>query len=85
MPLSGLATNPEHLRMLEEGLRSYRPEELFDEKGAPVALVRESSPAGTRRMGSTPHANGGIEPVGGGFVRATVFPSWATGPPICAS
>jgi xylulose-5-phosphate/fructose-6-phosphate phosphoketolase len=60
VPLSGLATNPEHLRMLEQWLRSYRPEELFDDKGAPVALVRESSPKGTRRMGSTPHANGGL-------------------------
>ena len=60
VPLAGLATNPEHLRMLEQWLRSYKPEELFDEKGAPVALLRESSPKGTRRMGSTPHANGGL-------------------------
>jgi xylulose-5-phosphate/fructose-6-phosphate phosphoketolase len=60
VPLAGLASNPAHLRMLEEWLRSYRPEELFDEKGTPVALVRESSPAGTRRMGSNPHANGGL-------------------------
>jgi xylulose-5-phosphate/fructose-6-phosphate phosphoketolase len=59
VPLAGLATNPEHLRMLEQWLRSYRPEELFDEKGAPVPLVRESSPKGARRMGSNPHANGG--------------------------
>jgi xylulose-5-phosphate/fructose-6-phosphate phosphoketolase len=60
VPLAGLGSNPEHLRMLEQWLRSYRPEELFDDQGAPVPLVRESSPAGTRRMGSNPHANGGL-------------------------
>jgi xylulose-5-phosphate/fructose-6-phosphate phosphoketolase len=60
VPLAGLASNPEHLRMLEQWLRSYRPEELFDEEGAPVALVRESSPVGERRMGANPHANGGL-------------------------
>jgi xylulose-5-phosphate/fructose-6-phosphate phosphoketolase len=60
VPLAALSSNPEHLRMLEQWLRSYRPEELFDEKGAPVPLVRESSPAGARRMGSNPHANGGL-------------------------
>jgi xylulose-5-phosphate/fructose-6-phosphate phosphoketolase len=59
VPLAGLASNPEHLRMLEQWLRSYRPEELFDDEGAPVALVRESSPVGARRMGANPHANGG--------------------------
>ncbi|MDB6108218.1 MAG: phosphoketolase [Gammaproteobacteria bacterium] len=60
VPLAGLASNPEHLRMLEQWLRSYRPEELFDDGGAPVPLVRESSPVGARRMGANPHANGGL-------------------------
>ena len=60
VPLAGLASNPEHLRMLEQWLRSYRPEELFDDEGAPVPLVRESSPVGPRRMGANPHANGGV-------------------------
>ena len=60
VPLAGLASNPGHLRMLEQWLRSYRPEELFDEEGAPAALVRESSPVGERRMGANPHANGGL-------------------------
>ncbi|MFL6603087.1 MAG: phosphoketolase [Steroidobacteraceae bacterium] len=60
VPLAALKSNPEHLRMLEQWLRSYRPEELFDEEGAPVALVRESSPVGARRMGANPHANGGV-------------------------
>ncbi|HZO22839.1 MAG TPA: phosphoketolase family protein [Steroidobacteraceae bacterium] len=60
VPLAGLATQPQHLRMLEEWLRSYRPAELFDEQGAPVPLLRELCPAGDRRMGSNPHANGGL-------------------------
>jgi xylulose-5-phosphate/fructose-6-phosphate phosphoketolase len=60
VPLAGLASNPEHLRMLEQWLRSYRPEELFDDAGAPVPLVRESSPVGARRIGANPHANGGL-------------------------
>ena len=60
VPLAGLADNPEHLRLLEEWMRGYRPEELFDENGAPVAALRELAPAGSRRMGMNPHANGGI-------------------------
>jgi xylulose-5-phosphate/fructose-6-phosphate phosphoketolase len=60
VPLSGLAANPGHLHMLEEWLRSYRPQELFDERGAPRSEVLELSPKGARRMGSNPHANGGL-------------------------
>ncbi|MBV9914833.1 MAG: phosphoketolase family protein, partial [Sinobacteraceae bacterium] len=60
VPLAGLAGNPAHLRMLEDWLRSYRAQELFDEQGRPVQLLREFSPRGTRRMGSNPHANGGL-------------------------
>ncbi len=60
VPLSGLAENPEHLRLLEDWLRSYRPEELFDETGAPVAAIRATAPQGARRMGANPHANGGL-------------------------
>jgi len=59
VPLSGLAGNPEHLQLLEDWLRSYRPEELFDAVGAPVADILATSPAGTRRMSANPHANGG--------------------------
>ena len=59
VPLAALATNPEHLRMLEEWMRSYAPLELFDERGAPVAEITELAPAGDRRMSATPHANGG--------------------------
>ena len=60
VPLSGLAKNPDHLRQLEDWLRSYRPEELFDEDGAPVAELRALAPRGARRMGANPHANGGL-------------------------
>lgn len=60
VPLSGLAENPEHLRLLEEWLKSYRPEELFDETGAPMALLRDTTPVGPRRMSANPHANGGL-------------------------
>ena len=60
VPLAGLATNPAHLRMLEEWLRSYRPAELFDGDGAPRPQILELVPKGRRRMGSNPHANGGL-------------------------
>jgi xylulose-5-phosphate/fructose-6-phosphate phosphoketolase len=60
VPLSGLADNPKHLELLEEWLLSYGPEELFDAKGAPIAEIVESTPQGSRRMGSNPHANGGM-------------------------
>ncbi len=59
VPLAELATNPEHLRMLEDWLRSYKPEELFDENGRLIADLAELAPTGTRRMGANPHANGG--------------------------
>ena len=60
VPLAGLATNPAHLRILEEWLRSYRPAELFDAQGAPRPQILELVPKGTRRMGSNPHTNGGL-------------------------
>jgi xylulose-5-phosphate/fructose-6-phosphate phosphoketolase len=59
VPLAKLAENPEHLRQLEEWMRSYRPEELFDEDGRPRNEVLAPIPAGDRRMGANPHANGG--------------------------
>ena len=60
VPLAGLASNPEHLRMLEEWMRSYRPEELFDASGRLIPELAELAPTGTRRMGANPHANGGL-------------------------
>ncbi|MFJ4008703.1 phosphoketolase [Streptomyces sp. NPDC090026] len=60
VPLSGVRDNPEHLRQLEQWMRSYRPEELFDERGAPRSVVLGAVPAGSRRLGATPYANGGL-------------------------
>jgi xylulose-5-phosphate/fructose-6-phosphate phosphoketolase len=59
VPLSGLATSPEHLRQLEEWMRSYKPEELFDDAGRPRDEDLAVMPAGERRMGANPHTNGG--------------------------
>jgi xylulose-5-phosphate/fructose-6-phosphate phosphoketolase len=65
VPLAGVRENPEHLRLLEEWMRSYRPEELFDERGAPREDLRAQAPSGARRMSANPHANGGrlLEPL----------------------
>jgi xylulose-5-phosphate/fructose-6-phosphate phosphoketolase len=60
VPLAELASNPAHLRMLEEWLRSYQPEELFEPSGAPRPLLQQLVPPGALRMGSNPHANGGL-------------------------
>ncbi|HJX48906.1 MAG TPA: phosphoketolase family protein [Gaiellaceae bacterium] len=60
VPVSDVRGNPEHLRILEEWLRSYRPEELFDEDGRLVAELAELAPRGDRRMSANPHANGGV-------------------------
>src|SRR5438094_2423461 len=61
VPLSHVKNNAEHLRMLEQWMRSYRPEELFDGAGRLVSDVAALAPAGARRMGANPHANGGRE------------------------
>ena len=60
VPLAGMHEKPAHLKQLEEWLRSYRPEELFDESGRLVAELRALAPEGRRRMGANPHANGGL-------------------------
>ena len=60
VPLSQPAKNPDHLRMLEQWLRSYKPEELFDENGTFRAELADLAPKGERRMGANPHANGGL-------------------------
>ena len=52
-------SKPEHLGLVEQWLKSYRPEELFDEIGAPCAQLKAIAPKGDRRMGANPHANGG--------------------------
>jgi xylulose-5-phosphate/fructose-6-phosphate phosphoketolase len=60
VPLAVSAENPAHLPLLEKWLRSYRPQELFDERGRLNGEISELAPSGERRMGANPHANGGI-------------------------
>jgi xylulose-5-phosphate/fructose-6-phosphate phosphoketolase len=60
VPLSDPRAHPEHLAMLERWMRSYRPEELFDETGHLRAELGDLAPRGDRRMGANPHANGGL-------------------------
>jgi xylulose-5-phosphate/fructose-6-phosphate phosphoketolase len=59
VPLSNLADKPDHLRMLEEWMKGYHPQELFDRNGTLIPELAEMAPQGTRRMGANPHANGG--------------------------
>jgi xylulose-5-phosphate/fructose-6-phosphate phosphoketolase len=59
VPLSDPATNPKHLQQLEAWLRSYKPEELFDQNGRLKNELAELAPRGVRRMSANPHANGG--------------------------
>jgi xylulose-5-phosphate/fructose-6-phosphate phosphoketolase len=60
VPLAGLPENAEHMRQLEAWLRSYRPEELFDDAGRLRPELAVLAPTGARRMGANPHANGGL-------------------------
>ena len=60
VPVSDLQHKPEHLQILEDWMRGYRPEELFDEKGKLVAELAELPPQGNRRMSANPHTNGGL-------------------------
>jgi len=60
VPMADVRENRDHLRVLDEWLRSYRPEELFDEAGAPIPELLELPPQGERRMSANPNANGGI-------------------------
>jgi len=59
MPILDPVTNPEHLKQVESWLRSYKPEELFDENGTLIAELKEMAPRGSRRISGNPHANGG--------------------------
>lgn len=60
VPLSGMSSNPEHLRMLEEWMQSYQPQELFDETGKLLDELKKLAPKRDRRMSANPHANGGV-------------------------
>jgi xylulose-5-phosphate/fructose-6-phosphate phosphoketolase len=59
VPLAEVKTKPEHLKILESWMKSYRPEELFDEQGTLIPELRGLAPKGARRMGVNPNANGG--------------------------
>jgi xylulose-5-phosphate/fructose-6-phosphate phosphoketolase len=59
VPMTEVRANPDHLRLLEDWLRSYRPDELFDEDGRLVPELAALPPKGERRMSASPHANGG--------------------------
>jgi xylulose-5-phosphate/fructose-6-phosphate phosphoketolase len=59
VPFSEVHSNRAHLQLLEQWMRSYRPQELFDAEGRPLAELRALAPQGTRRMGANPVANGG--------------------------
>ena len=60
VPFAEMASKPEHVKLLEEWMRSYKPEELFDRNGKLRSELAELAPVSTRRMGANPHANGGI-------------------------
>ncbi len=60
VPLGAVTKKPDHLRMLEEWMQSYHPEELFDEQGRLKPELAGLAPEGERRMGANPHANGGL-------------------------
>ena len=60
VPVTDFATKPDHLAILENWMRSYRPEELFDHSGRLIPELAELAPKGDRRMGANPHTNGGL-------------------------
>ncbi|MGE0474407.1 MAG: phosphoketolase [Nitrospirales bacterium] len=60
VPFSEMATKKDHIRLLEKWMKSYKPEELFDETGQLIPELAELAPKGERRMGANPHANGGL-------------------------
>ena len=60
VPITDPATNPEHLQQLEQWLKSYKAEELFDDKGTFLPELADLAPKGERRMGANPHTNGGL-------------------------
>jgi xylulose-5-phosphate/fructose-6-phosphate phosphoketolase len=60
VPLTDFVEKPAHVKLLEDWMRSYRPDELFDDTGRIVAEVAQLAPCGPRRMGANPHANGGL-------------------------
>ena len=70
VPMTDVRESPEHLRLLEDWLRSYRPDELFDEEGRLAPELADLAPSGERRMSASPHANGGV------LLRELVLPDF---------
>jgi xylulose-5-phosphate/fructose-6-phosphate phosphoketolase len=60
VPVADLQQKPQHVKILEDWMRSYQPEELFDQDGKLIAELAELAPQGNRRMGANPQANGGL-------------------------
>src|SRR5262249_51817845 len=60
VPMGEMYENPEHIKILEEWMKSYRPEELFDARGTFKTELASLAPKGERRMSANPHANGGL-------------------------
>ena len=60
VPFAEMRSKPEHLKLLEDWMKSYKPEELFDENGTLIPEIAELAPKGHQRMGDNPHANGGV-------------------------
>jgi xylulose-5-phosphate/fructose-6-phosphate phosphoketolase len=60
VPITDMATKPDHVKLLESWMKSYKPEELFDGKGKLIPGLAEMAPKGNQRMGANPHANGGL-------------------------
>jgi xylulose-5-phosphate/fructose-6-phosphate phosphoketolase len=60
VPVADLQLKPEHVKILEDWMKSYRPDELFDKQGSLIPELAELAPKGNRRMGANPHANGGL-------------------------
>jgi xylulose-5-phosphate/fructose-6-phosphate phosphoketolase len=70
VPVADIFEKPEHLQILDEWMRSYKPQELFDEKGHFLPELADIAPKGDRRMGMNPHANGGL------LLKPLVVPSF---------
>jgi xylulose-5-phosphate/fructose-6-phosphate phosphoketolase len=60
VPITDMSAKPDHVKLLEDWMKSYKPEELFDENGKLIPELAELIPDGNRRMGANPHANGGL-------------------------
>ena len=72
VPVADLQAKPEHIKILEDWMKSYRPDQLFDKNGRLIAELAELAPKGNRRMGANPHANGGI------LLRDLIMPDFRT-------